>query len=535
MKTHVLMWCWLCGLALPLGVGVPRATAAPLNDNFANAIAVSSLRGETTGDLAGATVEPGEKGTGLGSNSVWWLWKVPLAGWYAFDTYGSDCDAVLGVWQGSNVATLTMIGTNDNELGTWSLVPFEAVSSAVYYAQVSGKTLSDTGAVKLRWYPLATINQVHSTSEVHTVWFDRSGLALSQPLYTVTIQRVWLTPDNYVLTRRATSVPSISSATLTHWSGRALFTLQPFQRAPRSPRIVTFRDGFVLLRGTASPSGTQLTINGASTTNFAAGASLVIRSNFHSAVALDRGLYVVLTNGADAMGAAFFAGYKLTRRGWEVPVTPGAFAGLFDTGFTMHTNVAAGTLTCTIARKGKETASIALPLPTSGSIQLLGSCKGSVLTWVKRGATNGPMSLTSAKGVSLFSDFAPQEGPLFSQCLFDGGRILFVYGTVGTNATISVYTTKAPPQRVGAVTVPHFRQVLFDRADLLTVGTVTGVTTVTCYQKKLKPKWSCEAPGTFFGAYGGGVFATRETTPSNDVYRLYARDTAIGTYTFTRK
>ncbi|MCX7847295.1 MAG: hypothetical protein N2595_04620 [bacterium] len=523
------------GLVVGTALAVQVAVGGPVNDMFTNALALSGLRGETTGDLSGATVEHGEKGTGQGSNSVWWLWRVPFAGWYAVDTSGSSCDTVLGVWQGSNVATLTMIGTNDNEVGTWSLVPFEAVSAAVYYVQVSGKTTNDQGSIAVRWYPLAVVNQVMSTSEVHTVWLNREGWALSQPLYTVTTQRVWFTPDGYVVTRRFTSVPSLSSATVTYPNGKALFTLQPFQRGPRSPRVVTFESGYVMLRGGATPSGTQLTLNGVGSTSFVAGVSLVIASNFNAVVPLGRGVYITLTNGARGMGVRW-SSYALWKKGWEIPIADGAFAGLFDTGFTMHTNVTAGALTCSIARKGRETAAVVVPLPSSGAVQVLGSAKGSVLTWVKRGATNGPMTLTTAKGEEVFSSFAPQEGPLFHQCLFDGTRMAFVYGTQGTSATVSVYGVgKSAPVSIGQITVPHFNRVLFDGMDLLTVSSVTGVTTVACYGKQLQGSWVCEARGGFFSVQGGGVFATRETTPSNDVYRVYMRDVEIGNHTFPRR
>lgn len=522
---------WLCALAITLAA--LGYAAPPTNDNFAAALALAGFAGSTAGDLTDATIEPGERGAGRGSNTVWWSWRAPLAGWYAFDTSGSSCDTMLGVWQGTNVATLTMIGTNDNELGTWSLVAFEASTANPYYVQISGTKVTDTGAVALRWSPLVLVNQSVSTSEVHSVWFDRSGLALSQPLFTVATQRVWMKNDNYIFSRSSVSVPSISAATLTYPSGTNIFTLQSFQRAPRSPRIVSFRDSLVLLRGSA-PQGTQLTVNGLTTAGFIAGTSLSIVSNFHGVVAQDRGVYVTLTNGAGGMGV-LFTSYKLGQALWSLPIVKGAFAGLFDSGFTMHTNVAAGALTCSIARKGRETGAAVIPLPAAGTIQVLGSALGSVLTWIKTGATNGPMSLVSAKSEQVFTDFVPQNGPLFSQCLFDGSRMIFVYGTPGTNVTLSVYTTKAPPVHVGTLNVPHFNRVVFDKADVLTVSTVTGVTTVASYQKKLNKKWECVALGSFYHAYGGGVFATRVTTPSNDVYRLFAADKQIGQYTYPRR
>jgi len=520
---------WVLAMAL----AAPALAAPPTNDNFAAALALAGLTGSTAGDLTDATLEHGEKGSGRGSNSVWWSWQAPVAGWYAFDTSGSSCDTMLGVWQGTNVATLSMAGTNDNELGTWSLVAFEASTAKPYYLQVSGTTPADTGAVALRWSPLVLVNQSVTTSETHTVWFDRSGFALSQPLYTVTTQRVWMNTDNYLFSRSSVSVPSMSSATLTHPSGKALFTLQPFQKAPRSPRIVMFRDASVLLRGSAT-QGTQLAVNGMGATNFVAGAALVIISNFHNALALERGVYVTLTNGAGGMGALFAKG-TLARVQWEFPIAPGAFAALFDSGCTLHTNAVGGALTCTIARKGRETGAAVIPLPASGTIHVLGNSKGSVLSWVKTGATNGPLTLMSAKAEQLFTGFVPQQGPLFSQCLFDSRRMVFVYGTPGTNADVAVYTAKAPPAHIGTVTVPHFNRVLFDDANLLTVSTVTGITTVVSYQPTLKEKWACDAPGSFFGAYGGGVFATRVTTPSNDVYRVYASGAQIAKYTYTRK
>src|SRR5436190_21333340 len=84
-------WCvYICGTAMKL----PRsfcalggfvfffavtALAAPVNDNFANAIPLTGLTVTTTGSNSGATRESGEPihVTSSGTHSAWWRWTAP--------------------------------------------------------------------------------------------------------------------------------------------------------------------------------------------------------------------------------------------------------------------------------------------------------------------------------------------------------------------------------------------------------------------------------------------------------------------------
>src|SRR5438477_11397760 len=99
-------------LILALGrTGASLVQAAPANDNFANAIAVTTPT--TSGivaaaDTTGASVEAGEPASLSGCNStgktVWYDWTSPAGtGTVIFDTFGSNFDTILGIYTGSAV------------------------------------------------------------------------------------------------------------------------------------------------------------------------------------------------------------------------------------------------------------------------------------------------------------------------------------------------------------------------------------------------------------------------------------------------
>jgi len=143
----------LAALALvaQLIIFVPVASAAPANDDFANAITVAGASGTTTGTNVGATAETGEPTNhsaqccdpDLGDASVWYKWTAPGSGLVAFDTFGSEAtyfhDTVLGVYEGS-LGGLAEGGFNDDYGGVSldSRVVFTAIVSTTYYIGVSG-------------------------------------------------------------------------------------------------------------------------------------------------------------------------------------------------------------------------------------------------------------------------------------------------------------------------------------------------------------------------------------------------------------
>ncbi len=91
------------------GPGVER----PPNDDFENRF--TATVGSQYGSNIGATTQPGE--WALGGESVWWQWTATSDGFVRFDTIGSTFDTVLGVWDGEELATLTLLKSNDDSGG----------------------------------------------------------------------------------------------------------------------------------------------------------------------------------------------------------------------------------------------------------------------------------------------------------------------------------------------------------------------------------------------------------------------------------
>ena len=131
--------------------------AAPVNDNFANAINLTAmpLPISVTGNNTGATMEsgatPAEPITegSLGA-SVWWSWKAPSNMTVTVSLLGSSFDTVLGVYSDTNIgapsgaanrfSTLTPVVSND-DFGNGTLqsqVTFNAAASTMYRIQVGG-------------------------------------------------------------------------------------------------------------------------------------------------------------------------------------------------------------------------------------------------------------------------------------------------------------------------------------------------------------------------------------------------------------
>ncbi len=127
---------------------------APANDSFTNAIVLTGGAVDTTGTSVNSSKEPGEPNHAgeAGGSSVWWRWTAPFAGPAVISTSGSSFDTVLGVYTGTTVSNLTLVGANNDQDSTngiiTSAVAFNAVSNTVYRIAVDGIDAS-AGAISL--------------------------------------------------------------------------------------------------------------------------------------------------------------------------------------------------------------------------------------------------------------------------------------------------------------------------------------------------------------------------------------------------
>ncbi|MHB8651507.1 MAG: metallophosphoesterase family protein, partial [Gaiellaceae bacterium] len=87
----------------------------------------------------------------------WYRWTAPAAGTATFSTSGSGFDTLLGVYTGSSVSALTLVGSNDDVSSTdrTSAVTFPASAGITYMITVDGYNGSNSGqasgTIALAW------------------------------------------------------------------------------------------------------------------------------------------------------------------------------------------------------------------------------------------------------------------------------------------------------------------------------------------------------------------------------------------------
>ncbi len=145
-----------------------RVVVPPLNDNFANRIALTGMDITATTFADGsryhnemATDEPGETGHGGAGQppalSVWWTWTAPTPGRVTLDLSGSTSlsggafDTLLGVYRGERVGALSLVTHDDNSAtdGLASRVSFLAAKGRTFQIAVDGKNRAE-GHPRLR-------------------------------------------------------------------------------------------------------------------------------------------------------------------------------------------------------------------------------------------------------------------------------------------------------------------------------------------------------------------------------------------------
>jgi Ca2+-binding RTX toxin-like protein len=136
------------------------APAAPTNDNFAAATAISDSDGLVRGSNTGSSKELGEPAhaTNPGGRSVWFAWTPPVDGTYVFDTFGSSFDTLLAVYTGTDLASLVEVASNDDAQldfrapSNRSQLQFFATAGSTYAIAVDG-FFGKNGRFVLSWSP----------------------------------------------------------------------------------------------------------------------------------------------------------------------------------------------------------------------------------------------------------------------------------------------------------------------------------------------------------------------------------------------
>ncbi len=195
---------------------VTTSVCPPGNDNLSNPTSVNSLPYTITQSTRGATIEAGEPTYPIGSNngsSVWFSFKPVSTGIFSVDTYGSDYDTVLHVFE-KGTAVTPIQGDDDEPApnNTQSKVIFTGKSNVTYLISVTHYGNGSGGSLKLNialvpcastslcvtatspWYrPLTYYGTLFDSAGQLIQWFplDDYGFGsvgnLSSGLYTVII------------------------------------------------------------------------------------------------------------------------------------------------------------------------------------------------------------------------------------------------------------------------------------------------------------------------------------------------------------
>lgn len=137
----------------PASVVIPFSVInPPANDDFADRFSLVSGTTQTSGTNQYASSEADEprNPSVSGGKSVWWEWTSSTTASVTISTTGSNFDTTLAIYQGSSLASLSLVGANDDASGLQSAVTFSAVSGQMYQVQVDGYGAS-VGDIQLNY------------------------------------------------------------------------------------------------------------------------------------------------------------------------------------------------------------------------------------------------------------------------------------------------------------------------------------------------------------------------------------------------
>ena len=129
-------------LSAPAPVIVETAITIPeTNTNFANRASINPLLGpvsdsnQLAGVQAGAPLPDGQPG----GNSIWFTWTPTFTGTASLTTQGSDFEAVMAVYTGTQLSSLKAVAADDGSGGyLTSLVTFNVTAGTAYQIAVDG-------------------------------------------------------------------------------------------------------------------------------------------------------------------------------------------------------------------------------------------------------------------------------------------------------------------------------------------------------------------------------------------------------------
>jgi subtilisin family serine protease len=127
------------------------------NDAFAQARVLQGTTGSWTQSTIGATIQFSEPATAAPDSlraTTWFRWPAVLSGSVSFSTAGSEFDARVRVFTGTDVTLLTPVATTRSILGDGTEIAFFTASAGTtYQVMVGGQPFPqlDSGRLNLQW------------------------------------------------------------------------------------------------------------------------------------------------------------------------------------------------------------------------------------------------------------------------------------------------------------------------------------------------------------------------------------------------
>ncbi len=120
-------------VATVLCASVSAFAAAPANDNFNEAEAITHAMGSVTGTTANATRQADEP---LANSTVWYRWTAPFTGAVHFEASASDSSIAIAGYQGDSLLTLDALALKSTSGNQTAAIEFNVIDGHVYRIQV---------------------------------------------------------------------------------------------------------------------------------------------------------------------------------------------------------------------------------------------------------------------------------------------------------------------------------------------------------------------------------------------------------------
>ncbi len=482
-------------IALASWMAAGTALAAPpANDDFVNAINLTGIGPNQTGDMligtqtgtntTDSTLEVGEPNPGA-ANTVWFKWTSPVNGGLTVSTAGStsfapsEWDAILGIYTGSAVNALIGLGTTPQDIVLEESMTVAVTAGTTYSIQLAGFGAEAAANILVSWRLVptngATILTFGPGAAVGTIVSNAANINWNVPFGTPTAPTFTLSPG---ATCTVAGIP-ISSGTLVNFSGGPVVYTVTAQGASPIINNYTVTAAFptpVLwnLAGSGTWDNTTpnwLTQPGAVITTFATSNEAIFNNAAGGTITIAPGISPGFTTVNAAAGTYIFEGGPITGSG---PLTKSGGGTLILTGantYSGKTTVNSGMLEASnnTTVGGSTSFSVA-----NGATLLLSGTTSAGYKWPATAAT-----LTGAGTVRRSLGSQANTGLNFDMSAFTG--VLEISG--GQLAANPFYSPSfvSPPNgtiRVGANTQLYlgWQGTTFNTTVELNAGTDNGET-----------------------------------------------------------